>query len=80
MLHSVYFRSLVDLGNKSCARLSLVNIYRQSAKRISNKEFRLRVIFYEVSFSIFCSKFGFGSFHPGFHFVHENNPFPIRTF
>ena len=25
-------------------------------------------------------KFGFGSLHPGFHFVHENNPFPIRTF
>ena len=27
-----------------------------------------------------CLKFGFGFFHPGFHFVHENNPFPIRTF
>ena len=53
MLHSVYFRSLVDLENKSCARLSLVNIYCQSAKRISKKEFRSRVIFYEVSFSIF---------------------------
>ena len=53
MLHSVYFWSLVNLENKSCERLSLVNIYRQSAKRISNKEFRLKVILYEVSFSIF---------------------------
>ena len=27
MLHSVYFRQLVDLGNKSCVRVPLVNIY-----------------------------------------------------
>ena len=31
VLNSVYFRSLVDLENKSSAILSLVNIYRQSA-------------------------------------------------
>ena len=31
MLHSVYFRSLVDLENKNCVRVPLVNIYRQSA-------------------------------------------------
>ena len=31
MLHSVYFRQLVDLENKSCVRVPLVNIYRQSA-------------------------------------------------
>ena len=31
MLHSVYFRSLVDLENKSCVRVLLENIYRQSA-------------------------------------------------
>ena len=31
MLHSVYFRSLVDLENKSCVRVPLVNIHRQSA-------------------------------------------------
>ena len=30
MLHSVDFRSLVDLENKSCVRVSLVNVYRQS--------------------------------------------------
>ena len=47
---------------------------------ISNKEFRLKVILYEVSFPIFLLEVCFGSFHPGFHFVHENNPFPIRTF
>ena len=78
-LHSVYFSPLVDLENKRCTRLSLVNIYRQSAKHISNKEFRLKVILYEVSFSISCLKFGFGSFHPRFHFVHENNLFIIHT-
>ena len=27
LLHSVCFRSLVDLGNKGCARMPLVNIY-----------------------------------------------------
>ena len=31
MLHSVYFRSLVDLENKNCVGVPLVNIYRQSA-------------------------------------------------
>ena len=31
MLHSVYFRSLVDSENKSCVRKPLVNIYCQSA-------------------------------------------------
>ena len=31
MLHSVYFRSLVDLENKNCVRVPLVNICRQSA-------------------------------------------------
>ena len=31
MLHSVYLRQLVDLENKSCVRVPLVNIYRQSA-------------------------------------------------
>ena len=31
MVHSVYFRSLVDLENKNCARVPLLNIYRQSA-------------------------------------------------
>ena len=53
MLHSVYFWSLVDLENKSCERLSLVNIYRQSAKHISNKEFRLKVILYNVWSELF---------------------------
>ena len=31
MLHSVYFRSLVELENKNCVRVPLINIYRQSA-------------------------------------------------
>ena len=31
MLHSVYFRSLVDLENKNCVRVPLVKIYHQSA-------------------------------------------------
>ena len=30
MLHSVDFRSLVDLENKSCVRVPLVNVYCQS--------------------------------------------------
>ena len=34
MLHSVYFRSLVDLENKNCVRVPLVNIYRQSVCRV----------------------------------------------
>ena len=34
MLHSVYFRSLVDLENKNCVRVPLVNIYRQSICRV----------------------------------------------
>ena len=34
MLHSVYFRSLIDLENKNCVRVPLVNIYRQSACRV----------------------------------------------
>ena len=34
MLHSVYFRSLVDLENKSCVREPFVNIYRQSAYEV----------------------------------------------
>ena len=31
MLHSVYFRSLVEVENKSCVRVPLVYIYCQSA-------------------------------------------------
>ena len=34
MLHSVYFRSLVDLENKNCVRVPVINIYRQGACRV----------------------------------------------